>query len=97
MVSIKNLKPTILYILEKVLVLSVNVAMKMKKIFKEKEWIEILKILGFIKNYYYFKNMSRENISQEFRLKEMNETRNYFIEKIMQNELIRSTEKFVTF
>ena len=97
MVSIKNLKPTILYILEKVLVLSVNLAMKMKKIFKEKEWIEILKILGFIKNYYYFKNMSRENISQEFRLKEMNETRNYFIEKIMQNELIRSTEKFVTF
>ena len=30
--------------------------------------------------YHYFKNMS-----QEFRLKNINETRNYFLEKIEQN------------
>ena len=39
--------------------------------------------------------MSRENISQKFRLKEMNETRNYFIEEIMQNELINKKHKKV--
>ena len=32
--------------------------------------------------------MSEENISQEFRLKNIDETRNYFIEKINQNELM---------
>ena len=32
--------------------------------------------------------MSEENISQEFRLKNIDETRNYFIGKINQNELM---------
>ena len=32
--------------------------------------------------------MSEENISQEFRLKNIDETKNYFIEEINQNELI---------
>ena len=41
--------------------------------------------------------MSEENISQEFRLKNIDETRNYFIEEINQNELIRSIKKFVEF
>ena len=31
--------------------------------------------------------MAEENISQEFRLKNIDETRNYFLEKIKQNEL----------
>ena len=31
--------------------------------------------------------MSEENISQEFRMKSINETRTYFIEEIKQNEL----------
>ena len=32
--------------------------------------------------------MSEENISQEFRLKNIDETKNYFIEEINQNELM---------
>ena len=33
--------------------------------------------------------MIQENISQEFRLKNIDETRNYFVEEIKQNELMR--------
>ena len=36
----------------------------------------------------YFKNMFEENISQEFRYKNIDETRNYFDEEIKQNELM---------
>ena len=32
--------------------------------------------------------MTEENIDQEFRLENMEETRNYFIEEINQNELM---------
>ena len=39
--------------------------------------------------------MSEENIGQEFRLKYINETRNYFLEKIKQNELIIKKHKTV--
>ena len=67
--------PKILYIFAKTLVLSI-ICNKGKnedgKISKEEESIEILKILGL------FKNMVEENISQEFRLKNVDETRNYF-------------------
>ena len=38
--------------------------------------------------YNYFKNMAEENISQEFRLKNIAETRNYYLEDIEQNELM---------
>ena len=38
-----------------------------EKLFKEEESIEILKIIGLIEIYNYFKNMEEENISQEFR------------------------------
>ena len=34
-------------------------------------------------------HISEENITQEFRLKNVDETRNYFIEEINQNELMR--------
>ena len=34
------------------------------------------------------RNVAEENISQEFRLKEIHEKRNYLIEEINQNELI---------
>ena len=37
--------------------------------------------------------MSGENISQEFRLKNMDETRNYFIKEINQNELMSKKHK----
>ena len=39
----------------------------------------------YLKLYYYFKTMVEENISQEFSLKNMDETRNYFLEEIEQN------------
>ena len=42
--------------------------------------------------------MSEENISQEFRLKNINKTRNYFIKEINENELMSKNQKtFVEF
>ena len=40
-------------------------------------------------------NLTEGNISQEFRLKKINETRNYFVEKIEQNELMSKKHKKV--
>ena len=37
--------------------------------------------------------MSQENISQEFRLKNIDETRNYFIKEINQNALMSKKQK----
>ena len=37
--------------------------------------------------------MVEENISQEFRFKKIDETRNYFIEKINKNELVTKKHK----
>ena len=59
-----------------------------EKIFKEGESIEILKIYGLFKIYNCFKTMVEESISQEFRLKNIDKTRNYFLEEIEQNELM---------
>ena len=39
--------------------------------------------------------MSEENISQEFRLKKIDEARNYFIEEINQNELMNKKHRKV--
>ena len=39
--------------------------------------------------------MVEENISQEFRLKNKDETRNYFFEEIKQNELMSKKHKRV--
>ena len=39
--------------------------------------------------------MVEENISQEFRLKVIDETRNYFVREIAQNELIIKNNKKV--
>ena len=78
------------YSLGKALVLSITCS-KCKnddeKIFKEKS-IEILKILGLIENNNHFKNMCKENRSRIFRLKNIDEKRNYFLEKLKQNELM---------
>ena len=38
--------------------------------------------------YNYFKNMIEENISQGFRLKNIDETRSYFLDTIKQNEIM---------
>ena len=52
---------------------------KDEKISKE-ESIEVFKILDLINNIEkYQKSMVKENIRQEFRLKEIEKTRNYFI------------------
>ena len=39
--------------------------------------------------------MAEENISQEFKLKNIDETRNYFLEQIKQNELMSRKHKKV--
>ena len=44
-----------------------------------------------MKIYNYFKSMCQGSISQEFRLRNIDETRNYFLEKIKQNELMSKT------
>ena len=42
--------------------------------------------------------MSEENTSQEFRLKNTDETRNYLVEEINQNELMsKKHKKFIEF
>ena len=45
--------------------------------------------------YNYFKNIVYENISQEFILKIIDGTRNYFLKEIDQNELISKKYKKV--
>ena len=40
--------------------------------------------------------MAQENISQEFRLKNIDETRNYLIEEINRNELMSKKHEKVT-
>ena len=42
-----------------------------------------------------FRNMAKENISQEFRLKDIDEARNYLIEEINRNELMIKKHKKV--
>ena len=50
-----------------------------------------------MKVYKYFENMAEENTSSEIRLKNRDETRNYFLEEIEQNKLIsRKHEKVCT-
>ena len=48
-----------------------------------------------MKIYNYFKNIAEENTSQEFRLKNIGEERNYLIEKINRNELMSKKHKNV--
>ena len=45
--------------------------------------------------YNHFKNMVEEKMSQEFRLKNVEETKNYFLEEIEQNEFISKKNKKV--
>ena len=59
-----------------------------ENIFKKEESIEILKIIALIEIYNYFKD-----ISQEFRLKNIDERRNHFLEETKQNELASRKHK----
>ena len=45
--------------------------------------------------YNYFSNITEGNICQEFRLKNIDETRNYFLEEIRQNKLMSRKHKKV--
>ena len=84
-------KPKISYIFEKTLDFSVTCSKcqnEDEKTQKEEESIEILKTLGLIKSIYLLQNMSKENIIQEFRLKNIDQTKNYFVEEIEKNELM---------
>ena len=59
-----------------------------EKIFKEGESIGVLRVLGWIirKSIREHKIMSEEDISQEFRLKNIDETRYYLIKEVNKNE-----------
>ena len=71
---------------EKTLVLSIICSKtEDEKTFKEKESVEIFQL----KIFNYLKNMVEENISQEFRLKNIDETRNYFLKEISNNEFYK--------
>ena len=48
-----------------------------------------------MKIHHYFENVFEENISQEFRFKNIDETRNYFLEEIEQNKLMSRKHKKV--
>ena len=48
-----------------------------------------------MKIYDYFKNLAEENISQEFKFQNIDETRNYLTEEINQNELMSKKRKKV--
>ena len=64
-------------------------------IFKEKESTDILKLLGLTewKFHVYLINVIDKKASQIFKLKNMNETKNYLIEEIKQNKLIRKKHR----
>ena len=57
-----------------------NCGHECKKIFKEKESVQILKILGLITNIEEYQQLYNHVLkkSQEFRLKNIDTTRNYF-------------------
>ena len=75
-----------------------SVVMKKKYIFKEEEPIEISKIhdlINDIEEYQKYIIMTVENISQEFRLKNIGEIRNFLAEEIMQINLVSKKHKKV--
>ena len=93
-------KPKISYLLQKTLVLSIiynKCKNEDEKIFQEKDSIEILKLFGLIEKItlkMWLKNL-KSMWSQEFRLKNINGTRNFLIEEINQNELMCKGHKKV--
>ena len=93
----KNKKSKISYICDKTLLLS-SICYKCgredEEIFKE-ESIEILKILGLTNNMYKYQ-MREENISQQFRLKNIEEIKNYFIKETDQNKLMSKKHKKIS-
>ena len=56
--------------------------MKMKKYLQKKVQLRYLKFLVSLKIYNYFKNITEENLSREFKFKNIDKTRNYLMEEI---------------
>ena len=67
----------------------------MKKYLQKKNQLRYQKFLVYSKIYNYFKNMIEESISQEFQLKNIDETRQHFREEIEQSELMNRKQKKV--
>ena len=67
--------------------------MKIKKCLKKKNNWDIKNPWFHWKYIIALKNMVEENISQKFRLKNIDEINNYFLEEIEQNELMRRKHK----
>ena len=89
--------PKISYIFEKqfFLLFAVSAKIKMKKYLQKKIQLRYQKFLVYLEIYNYLKNLVEENISQEFRLKNIDKTRNYFLEEIKENELMSGKHKKV--
>ena len=90
-------QPEIWYICDKKLLLSSirdNCKSENEKTFKEEESIEELKILGWINNMKKYQ-MVEENISQEFRWKNIEQVKSYFSKEIYQNKLMCKKHKKV--
>ena len=69
--------------------------MQKKKYLKKKNQLRYQRFLVKFNIYNKFKNTFEENISQEFRLKNIEEISNYFLEEIRQYELMcRKHKKF---
>ena len=97
MVTIENAK-TLKYhtFSKKTLVLSIicsKCGNEDEKYLKKKNQKGYSKSLVLLKIQNYFKNMVKESINQEFRLKSIDETRNYFREEIEQSELMNKKDK----
>ena len=76
--------PKISYIFKKTLVLSIICSKcenEDKKYLKKKNQLRYWKLLFQLKIYNYFETMVEESICQEFRSKNIDETRNIFIEE----------------
>ena len=58
----------------------------MTKYLKKKNQQRYKKFLVYLKIYNYFKNMVEENVSEEFRLKNLDETRHFSLEGKEKNE-----------
>ena len=69
--------------------------MKMKKYLKKKNQLRYYEFLVYLKIYNYFKNKVEENICQEFRLKNIDETRNYFLEDNRNHKNFSTTLNYI--
>ena len=93
-INLENLKTLKFHLFLKILSLSIvcsKCGNEYKKYLKKKNQLKYLKFLLkliILKSIRKYITMPEENISQESRLKNIDETKNYFIEEINQNELI---------